>query len=336
MPPVVHVLPEYRTHSKAVAVGGLTTAAQALASLDPDHRLVFGTDLGSDQRLVHVHHALAYEAIASRLGDRGGGRGGRPWLETVHVLQRRARVMRGADEPTRSERAQVDSLGRAPRLTIATAAARDMLLEDHPEVAGLEARTEVVPLIPPLPVARAARGARPTVVAVTRFDRLKGTEVLVEVVARLLEDDVEVVVAGGLPDHGKYQRRWLEAFARAAADGARGRFVFAGWLASAEVMDLLASADALLAPSLLETSGLAVLEAMAAGCPVVASGIPAHRELLANAGLYADDAATMTEAVRALLSSPALADRLSGAVRDRLPDRAGVVEHWRRVWRDRS
>lgn len=47
-------------------------------------------------------------------------------------------------------------------------------------------------------------------------------------------------------------------------------------------------AHALVAPSLYEGFGLPPLEAMAAGCPVVVSDIPAHREICGEAALYFD------------------------------------------------
>lgn len=51
-----------------------------------------------------------------------------------------------------------------------------------------------------------------------------------------------------------------------------------------DLVALLQSATALLQPSLSEGFGIPVLEAMACGCPVVASDIPALREVLGEAG----------------------------------------------------
>lgn len=330
---VVHVMSAYRKHGGALAVGGVTSAARAIAGLDPRHRLVvvrdgFAIDRGIevDQTLFHLHHALAVEALPepARL------------VKTLHVLQRRQSRMRGATEVTRSEARQVEVLRRAERVTVATESCRAMLLEDHPELGDLDERLVTLPLVPPEPVARRAMGssARPRVVALGRFDRLKGTEMLVEAVGRLLRADpeLEVVVAGGLPDHPKYERRWLEAFRNAIPEGASDRFRFVGWLAEDAVTELLASALVMLAPSRLETCGLAVMEAMAAGCVVVASDIPAHRELLGPAGLFADDAGAMVEATLTLMGSPALSQRLAALGRTRVPNRAAVVAQWLHFW----
>ena len=59
-------------------------------------------------------------------------------------------------------------------------------------------------------------------------------------------------------------------------------------LADAEIGRLLAGACALLAPSLAEGYGLPVAEALAAGTPVVASDLPAHREIAGDAAQYLD------------------------------------------------
>jgi glycosyltransferase involved in cell wall biosynthesis len=55
--------------------------------------------------------------------------------------------------------------------------------------------------------------------------------------------------------------------------------VLAGYLADAELRAVVAGADAVCMPSHYEGFGLPVLEALAAGRPVLASDIPAHREV---------------------------------------------------------
>lgn len=321
MPPIVHVMAAYRAHGRALALGGVTSAAAALASLDPTHRLTHTPDVGPDN-IVHLHHALAFEGLPNVAH----------LIKTVHVLQRRQSRLRGATDITRSEAQQVAILTRADRVTVATDSARAMLLEDHPEVPDLEHRLSVMPLVPPQIRPRAPRGPRPLVVAVTRFDKLKGTDLLVEVLGRLLDDDLDVVIAGGLPDHTKYQRRWLETFAATIPTSARDRFTFAGWLESKAVEDLLAKADLMLAPSRLETCGLSVMEAMAASCPIVAFDTPTHREVAGSAALYADDTPSMIELARSVLASPALSDRLSAAGPGRVRNRTEVIAQWLHFW----
>jgi glycosyltransferase involved in cell wall biosynthesis len=70
-------------------------------------------------------------------------------------------------------------------------------------------------------------------------------------------------------------------------------------LDEAQLLTVLQAAQALLQPSLVEGFGIPVLEAMAAGCPVIASDTPALVEVLGGAGLHAKvgDAAGLATAM---------------------------------------
>jgi len=65
------------------------------------------------------------------------------------------------------------------------------------------------------------------------------------------------------------------------------------------------AADAVVAPAWYEGFGLSVLEGLACGVPVVASGIPPHREVAGDAAWYADpgDAAALATAITAALNA---------------------------------
>ncbi len=67
-----------------------------------------------------------------------------------------------------------------------------------------------------------------------------------------------------------------------------------------DLIVLLQSARALLQPSLVEGFGLPALEAIACGCPVIASDTPALVEVLGGAGLHAvvGSAADLSEKIR--------------------------------------
>jgi len=73
-------------------------------------------------------------------------------------------------------------------------------------------------------------------------------------------------------------------------------------LSAGELVTVLQSARALLQPSIVEGFGIPALEAMACGCPVVASDTPALVEVLGGAGLHAKvgDAAALAAALARL------------------------------------
>ncbi len=100
--------------------------------------------------------------------------------------------------------------------------------------------------------------------------RRKNPHLLVEAHRRAGELDADVpplVLAGPPPAAGL-----------AAAVSARGGTVL-GYLDDRDLHGLVAGAACVVLPSIYEGFGLPVLEAMAAGTPVVASDIPAHREV---------------------------------------------------------
>ena len=89
-----------------------------------------------------------------------------------------------------------------------------------------------------------------------------------------------------------------------------------GWLAHEEAVGRIASADAYLHWSACDGQSVAVLEAMARGVVVIASDIPANRELLDRSQLFTreEDAALM---LRRVLCSPELRDQIAASQRRR-------------------
>ncbi|MEC3982305.1 glycosyltransferase [Amycolatopsis sp. H20-H5] len=131
-----------------------------------------------------------------------------------------------------------------------------------------------------------------------RLSAEKHVERSVDTVAELTESGVRVrlVIAGDGP-----RRRALERRARGLP------VTFLGFLSGRDdVARLLASADVSLAPGPHETFGLAALEALASGTPVVVSASSALREIVSpGCGEAVDDhAPAFASAVTGLLDAP--------------------------------
>ena len=124
--------------------------------------------------------------------------------------------------------------------------------------------------------------------------------------------DFEVIMAGRGTDSAQ--------MARAVADaGAEGVVTLAGY--RSDTPELLARADVFVLSTRSEVFSVAVLEAMAAGAPVVVSDIPAFDEMLV-AGRDAiktppGNAEALAEAIERLLDDEQLRQSLSGAGRRR-------------------
>nr|WP_281360172.1 glycosyltransferase [Isoptericola halotolerans] len=160
---------------------------------------------------------------------------------------------------------------------------------------------------------RLAPAGEAVVLVMSRLSREKRVDLAVEAVARLVADGVPVrlVVAGSGP-----QSTVLRA--RAERLGVPHRFL--GFVPDRdEVAALLASADVVVAPGPIETFGLAALEALASGTPVVCSSTSALPEVVGAAGASADpDPAALGVAVRQVLARPASARRAAARARAEL------------------
>jgi glycosyltransferase involved in cell wall biosynthesis len=99
--------------------------------------------------------------------------------------------------------------------------------------------------------------------------------------------------------------------ALAAELGIADDVVFVGGVALEETVNFYRAADAFVYPSLNETFGLPILEAMACGCPVVTSNVSAMPETAGGAAVLADPNAPQSIA-RAIVEAaqPANRDRL--------------------------
>ncbi len=153
-----------------------------------------------------------------------------------------------------------------------------------------------------------------TIGFVGRYDEpRKGLAVLVDATEQLADrrPDVRVLVAG---------RGAADDFRAALPTGLRERFVLLGQVSEPDKARLLRSVDAYCAPNTGgESFGVILLEAMAAGAPVVASDLEAFRRVLdgGRAGRLfpTGDAAALAGELDTVLADPALRARLARAGR---------------------
>jgi glycosyltransferase-like protein len=121
--------------------------------------------------------------------------------------------------------------------------------------------------------------------------------------------DLRLVIAGGetLFDYRDYRARW-EARARALdADP-----IVLGPVDHGDLPSLVASAAVFAFPSVKEGFGLAAMEALAAGVPLVTRDLPVFREVFGPAARYASDPAGFAEEMGRALAQPESGRRAAG------------------------
>jgi alpha-1,3-mannosyltransferase len=158
------------------------------------------------------------------------------------------------------------------------------------------------------------------VVSIGRIVPNKALANLVKAMARIGDVDWSLVLAGE-PDLDELARIKAEAARLAVTD----RVTYVLGFPDDKMPGLLAAATLAAFPSRGEGFGIALLEAMAAGVPVLANRIPAHEALLGEklAGQLVDfgDSERSADSIRAALRAPtARLDELSGRLRNRAAD----------------
>ena len=157
------------------------------------------------------------------------------------------------------------------------------------------------------------RHDRKNILFVGRKDERKGLRYLLEAFALLMEGrhDLRLVVVGpGEPDRAC--ESLINAISGASRDGVR----VTGPVSDADLPRYYASADVFCSPATGgESFGIVLLEAMAAGAPVVASNIDGYRDVVAHRrnGLLVPprDPSAIAAAIADLIDDPGLAQRLS-------------------------
>ncbi|MGE5246592.1 MAG: glycosyltransferase family 4 protein [Betaproteobacteria bacterium] len=206
------------------------------------------------------------------------------------------------------------ALRHAARIIVTTGATADRL---RTLVPGTAPRTRVVPLAaggefrPPAdPAAARTRaaslvGAGPFVLVVGQHSATKRHEAAVRAFASHVAAPWRLVLV-----ERQTARDPLAALARRL--GISDRIVWLPHVSRPDLVMLLQTAAALLQPSVYEGFGLPVVEAMACGCPVVASDLPTLREVIGEAGLLVPvgDVDGFGRAAAALIASPGRREEL--------------------------
>ena len=153
----------------------------------------------------------------------------------------------------------------------------------------------------------------PMILTVAGLIRRKGIDTVIRAVARLRDaQDFTLVVCG----RGSEQRE-LEALAGRL--GIQDRVLFKGQVPREEIPNYFAACDVFVLASRIEAAGNVILEAMAAGRPVVVTdsgGPPEYvRDRHTGYVVPVDDHEALGEKLRHLLEDPGLQDRMGAAGR---------------------
>lgn len=110
----------------------------------------------------------------------------------------------------------------------------------------------------------------PVLLWVGRLEKLKGVDILIEALSQVEVPGAQLLIVGG-DAHAEELKQ--ELVAQAAAAGLADRVRFEGAVDHARLPTYYSAADVCVMPSYYESFGLAAVEAMACGTPVVASRV---------------------------------------------------------------
>jgi glycosyltransferase involved in cell wall biosynthesis len=238
--------------------------------------------------LVHIHALFSHAALAAgywshRKGvpyavrplgtlNRWGMENRRPWVKRLSFSLFESRILKHAafvhytSEQEREEAALLQIGARS-----------EVIPNPAPRADGADASGGLRALHPEL-------RNRQIVLFLSRFDRKKGLELLVPAFARVQRDfpSAALVLAGSGSNDLVSSLRAL-----VREEGIEAHVFWPGFLKGEEKRAAFADADVFVLPSRSENFGIAVVEAMAAGCPVLVSDqVGIHGDIsVANAGV---------------------------------------------------
>jgi glycosyltransferase involved in cell wall biosynthesis len=181
-------------------------------------------------------------------------------------------------------------------------------------------RVELVePGVDRAPIAHGSADGPPHLLCVATVNRGKGHEILIDALAGLRDRPWRLTCVGSLTRDAVAATRARNRVSRARLEG---RVCFTGELCGSDLEACYEAADLFVLPTLFETYGIAVAEALAHGLAVISTDTGAIAKLVGKeAGLIVSpgDVAALRGAVGLALSDDALRRRLrAGAARARL------------------
>jgi glycosyltransferase involved in cell wall biosynthesis len=204
------------------------------------------------------------------------------------------------------------ALGRAEHVFCPSAYLRDVALRWGLDPARVSVLANPAPTIPQMPprdeLRRELELEGNVLVFAGRLGPQKAVDVLLEAFAE--SDAATLAIAGDGPERGALERRVAEL-------GLDGRVRFLGSVPRETVLRLFRAADASVLPSAWENFPHTVVEALAVGCPVIATAVGGVPEVVRDGenGLLVvpNDAAGLAAAIRRFFSDAELRERLRTA-----------------------
>jgi len=176
--------------------------------------------------------------------------------------------------------------------------------------------------------APAIRDTAPNVIFMSRVHHKKGLDLLIDALARARTRPIATIVGSGSPLYVAELERLAERV------GVRDRLEFRGGIYGEERLRLLRDADLFVLPSRQENFGVAIVEALAAGTPVVVSkAVNIWEEIVAaGVGVAVDlDPQSLADAIDGWLGTKArsadIGERAVAFARARY-DAAAVARRW--------